>query len=66
MSEKRLNQINEKILMLHEHENEWNKELSIQDAIIKKAKRRKAKLSKMISNNMQYCNRLLIEKSKIK
>ena len=66
MSEKRLNEINKKISMLHEHENEWNKEMSIQDAIIRNAKKKKAKLARMISNNMLYCNKLLIEKSKIK
>ncbi len=46
--------IKTKLKAAHERENELNKQLAIQDVIIRNAKKKKLKLAKKISENMKY------------
>jgi hypothetical protein len=53
-----------KLTELHEHEDEFNKEMAKIDFNIKQLKARKEKLRKQISRNMKYRNLLINEASK--
>lgn len=55
--------MNPKIKELHEHENEFNREMGIIDKEISRLQKRKAKLKKQISNNMRYVNKVLLKEA---
>lgn len=53
------NGLAEKLNLLHQNEDLWNKEMSDIDKEIKRLQKRKNKLKIMVSKNMKYRNVLL-------
>ena len=55
--------VNPKIKELHQHEDEFNREMVNIDKQVARLLKRKEKLKKQISNNMKYVNKLLNERN---